>query len=688
MKRRIKRYPIFFPLVILFCMAGVGPAGAGNLDPRVVEVMETGSQHEFPIIVRATGKARVDSIRDRDKRTRRSKIIRALRRVADASQREIRNFLDKKKIRKVRPLWLVNGVALTANAQLIQELAQLPQVESIILDASIPMPKTVYSNPASPEWNIAAVGAPELWNLGYTGEGVVVANMDSGVDASHPDLRDRWRGGTNSWFDPNQEHDSPADRDGHGTKTMGIMVGGDAGGSSIGVAPGARWIAVKIFNDAGAASYSSVHRGFQWLLDPDGNPDTDDAPDVVNNSWGIENTYGCITEFHPDIEILKAAGIAMTFAAGNDGPFPSTIVSPADYSSAFSVGAVDSTGTVASFSSRGPSACGGGISPVVVAPGVDILTTDLDFGIPGAYATVSGTSFAAPHAAGAMALLIQAFPDLDASVIEAAFRDSAGDVGVFGPDNAYGYGSLNVPAAYNRLRANDRIGVFRGGRWHLDLNGTRTWDAGADSSFSFGNPGDIPVAGSWTGAGTQIGVFRSGAWYLDMNGNGAWEDGIDDAYSFGIPTDIPVTGKWNGGSATKIGVFRNGAWYLDMNGNGTWDIQDASRYFGIPGDKPVTGDWTGTGTTRIGVVRGNTWFLDMNGNGSWDDGIDAAYTFGNPDDVPVTGDWNGGGTTKIGVIRGGTWFLDMNGNGFWDEGAGAVVTGFGIHGDVPVTGAW
>ncbi|SNB47976.1 Ig-like domain-containing protein [Geobacter sp. DSM 9736] len=232
------------------------------------------------------------------------------------------------------------------------------------------------------------------------------------------------------------------------------------------------------------------------------------------------------------------------------------------------------------------------------------------------------------------------------------------------------------------------VGVFREGEWFLDKNRSGTWESESDATASFGNPSDIPVTGNWTGASTQIGVFRSGAWYLDINGNGAWDDGIDAAYSFGIPTDIPVTGKWNGGSATKIGVFRNGAWHLDMNGNGGWDEGDASYSFGIPGDKPITGDWTGTGTTRIGVVRGNTWYLDMNGNGTWDDGIDAAYSFGNPDDVPVTGDWNGGGTTKIGVIRGGTWFLDMNGNGFWDEGADAVVTGFGIHGDVPVTGAW
>ena len=116
--------------------------------------------------------------------------------------------------------------------------------------------------------------------------------MDTGVDYLHPDLAQRWRGGPNSWYDPNGEHATPYDHTGHGTQVMGIMVGGDAGGASIGVAPGARWISVKIFNDAGYSSISIIHEGFQWLMDPDGNPDTNDAPDVINNSWGYPNDAG------------------------------------------------------------------------------------------------------------------------------------------------------------------------------------------------------------------------------------------------------------------------------------------------------------------------------------------------------------------------------------------------------------
>lgn len=240
------------------------------------------------------------------------------------------------------------------------------------------------------------------------------------------------------------------------------------------------------------------------------------------------------------------------------------------------------------------------------------------------------------------------------------------------------------------------IGVFRTGAWYLDLNGNGMWDDGVDLAYSFGNPGDLPISGDWTGtSSSKVGVFRAGIWYLDMNGNGSW-DASDATYSFGIPGDIPISGDWDGSGISRIGVFRvggtyfSGTWYFDMNGNGMWDEGvDTAASFGLPGDKPITGDWNGNGITKIGVVRGSTWLLDMNGNRLWDDGVDAVFTFGNSNDVPITGDWTGDGMTKIGVVRdGSSWFLDLNGNGSWDQGTDGVVSGFGIPGDLPVTGKW
>ncbi len=295
-----------------------------------------------------------------------------------------------------------------------------------------------------PEWNLDAIRAPDYWSLGHTGAGVVVATLDTGVDASHPDLASRFRGGANSWFDPYGQYAAPHDGIGHGTQVMGLIVGGDAGGTSIGVAPGAQWIAAKIFDSSGSASSSGIHQAFQWVLDPDGNPATDDSADVVNNSWGFPQLAGeCYLEYETDIEVLKAANIAVVFSGGNRGPYASSSESPANNPEGFGVGAVDDFDAIAYFSSRGPSACDGSIFPEVVAPGVNVRTTDLA----SSYVDATGTSAAAPHVAGAMALLRGAYPDASVEELEQALESSALDLGDIDPDNDYGYGLIDVLAA-------------------------------------------------------------------------------------------------------------------------------------------------------------------------------------------------------------------------------------------------
>jgi subtilisin family serine protease len=347
---------------------------------------------------------------------------------------------------------VINGLAVTVPPGLAEQLARFPGVESVRPDALSFAPASGTGVPATPEWNVDAVRAPALWSLGFSGSGVVVANMDNGVDAHHPELAQKWRGGGNRWFDPHGQHATPYDASGHGTQTMALMVGGDAGGSAIGMAPGARWIAVKLYDDAGQATFSKIHLAFQWLLDPDGNPDTVDSPDVVNASWGLVGTAGqCITEFDTDIQVLKAAGIAVAFAAGNDGPAPGTSLSAANNASSFAVGAVDAARAVASFSARGPSACTGATFPNIAAPGVDVRTADLSFGGLPFYVNVTGTSFAAPHAAGALALLMGAFPSASVSQLEGALAQGATDLGAAGADNDSGSGLLDINAAFQLL---------------------------------------------------------------------------------------------------------------------------------------------------------------------------------------------------------------------------------------------
>jgi subtilisin family serine protease len=381
--------------------------------------------------------------------------VRALHARASADQVRLLDLLRKRRkqglVAEVVPLWVVNAVAVVARPSVIHEIALRPEVRQVDPDRTVQAPpagqplSTVDSPAVEP--NVTAVNAGALWSLGLTGEGTVVAAMDTGVDGGHPDLAANWRGGGNSWYDPNGEHPTvPTDVNGHGTSTMGVMVGGSAGGTAIGVAPGAKWIAVKIFNDRGVATTSRIHQGFQWLLDPDGNPATADAPDVVNNSWSGA-VGGCNLEFQPDLRNLRAAGILPVFSAGNYGPTSSTVLSPANLPEAFAVGAVDDAGVIDPSSSRGPSACGQQLEPRLVAPGVDVRTTDLY----GGYLDASGTSLAAPHVAGALALLLGAFPDLSADRQQAALESAAVDLGATGPDNTYGYGRLDALAAYQFL---------------------------------------------------------------------------------------------------------------------------------------------------------------------------------------------------------------------------------------------
>ena len=381
--------------------------------------------------------------------------VKALKDKASKSQKQITQYLTKMatqgQVESFDSLWSLNGISVTATGAVIEELAARPDVLLITPDELVIVP-TIAQNLLAAENNLSFVQAPSLWNAGIYGQGIVVANMDSGVDLTHADLSNSWRGGTNSWFDPYGEHPTtPTDLSGHGTWTMGVMVGGDSGGSTIGIAPQAQWIAVKIFDDRGASTATAIHQGFQWLLDPDGNPETADAPDVVNNSWTL-GYPGCNLEFELDLASLRAAGIIPVFAAGNFGPTLGSSTSPANNPSALAVGAIDNNDAVISDSSRGPSSCGEAptVFPELVAPGSGIRTADLH----GTYTNVSGTSLAAPHVSGGIALLLSAIGNLSPEIQQSALIAGAVDTGSTGPDENTGNGRLDLLAAYQWLQNN------------------------------------------------------------------------------------------------------------------------------------------------------------------------------------------------------------------------------------------
>ena len=449
---------IYLSLIAVLLVSMLPPTPLAQVIAPEVQTLLTRAplNAEIPVIITRTNAVDVKSLRAPSKALLRSAIVANLRSRSALNLVPLITFLEKNGARRVRELWLTNSIAVVLPASTVERLTTYPGISSVRLDEVIALPEAMPAAGAPLEWNIAAVGTGELWDLGFTGQGVVVANMDSGVDLNHPDLTSRWRGGTNSWFDAFDTTTTvPRDGDGHGTATMSLMVGGDAGGTAIGVAPGAQWIAARVFDDQGNATTSTLHQGFQWLLDPDGDPATDDAPDVVNNSWGFRNLVDrCYLEFQTDIQTLRAAGIAVVFSAGNEGPNPSTSISPANNPESFAVGAIDSSLAIANFSSRGPSACilNNDFFPEVVAPGVNIKVADLTFGLPiPRFTHLDGTSFAAPHVAGGMALLRQAFPGLDSIELESAIIDSAVDLGAAGPDDDYGFGMLDVLGAYRTL---------------------------------------------------------------------------------------------------------------------------------------------------------------------------------------------------------------------------------------------
>jgi len=422
----------------------------GKISPDVSSTMTTLAPGEqMTVIVTMTDQANLGLIQAASRAARQQGVVRALQAQAAASQKRILAFLKARsaqgEVSQVAPFWVFNGLAVTATQDVIQDLATRVDVAKITPDEIQIVPAAGQAlNP--PEPNLTTIQAPELWDLGWYGQGIVVASMDTGVDASHPDLAPRWRGGTNSWYDPYGQHATPTDLIGHGTWTMGVMVGGDAGGTTIGVAPQAQWISVKIFNDSGSATATAIHQGYQWLLDPDGDPSTPDAPHVVNNSWGF-GSPGCNLEFQLDIQSLRAIGILPVFSAGNYGPGLNTSVSPANYPGSFAVGAVDSSDQLYALSSRGPSACDLTTFPEIVAPGVGIHTSNLY----SSYSYESGTSLAAPHASGGLALLLSSDLSLNPEEQYDALIYGATDLNPAGPDNSSGYGRMDLLAAYQWL---------------------------------------------------------------------------------------------------------------------------------------------------------------------------------------------------------------------------------------------
>ncbi|MGI5190264.1 S8 family serine peptidase [Promicromonospora sp. CA-289599] len=314
--------------------------------------------------------------------------------------------------------------------------------------------------PLATEWGLDAIGAPDVWDMGFTGDGITVANIDSGVDVEHPALLQHYRGylgeeglsNDYNWFDASGDCDgAPCDIDAHGTHVMGTMVGDDGEGNQIGVAPDADWIAA---NGCASCSDADLLASGQWILAPtraDGSdPDPSQRPHVVNNSWG-QVQPGAIDDFmSEEIAAWEAAGIFGAWAAGNAGEAGcQSTSSPGANVATYAAGAFGESGDIAEFSSRGPGA-DGETKPNLSAPGDEVRSS-----VPGGdYAVFSGTSMASPHLAGAVALLWSAAPvlvgDIEATkeLLDGTSTDVADDTcgGTPADNNVWGEGKLDVQA--------------------------------------------------------------------------------------------------------------------------------------------------------------------------------------------------------------------------------------------------
>ncbi|MBI5867066.1 MAG: S8 family peptidase [candidate division Zixibacteria bacterium] len=405
--------------------------------------------------------------------------VKSLRAAADASQSLILSALASPdysgRVTDVRNFWIDNIITARMTPSAISEMANRADVEEIIAMPAVswvePIPVPIGAAPAevagTAQPGLRAIKADSLWKLGYTGAGRLVATIDAGVDGRHRLLSPKWRGHNGysvkeSWFNPQTDDTVPRTFPGqlptHGTNVIGIMVARDSVVSmdTLGVCYDAQWISAAAIDIVG----TSIVEALQWSADPDGDPNTEeDVPDVVNNSWGLslldgnlryDSTGSCIDAFWNAIDNVEAAG-----AVSIRNPANRT----ASETNAFSVGMVNALLegqpiTIDQLSSRGPSTCDLlTVKPEIVAPGYLIKTTNPGGGFTNqAY----GTSFAVPHASGAVALLREYNPNATVDTIKWALLHGARYLGPLppGPDNDWGQGLLDIMGALRLMPAN------------------------------------------------------------------------------------------------------------------------------------------------------------------------------------------------------------------------------------------
>ncbi len=458
----------------------------GKLADWVVANTANGVEAEFLVIL--ADQADLASANTFETKHQKGRFVRdTLLRKAQATQAPILAWLSERGIEH-RSFYIVNAIWVKGTRDVADALAARADVariegNPIVRNNLTPQPTIQELHaavnqlaPEAIEPGVNFIRAPEVWAQGFTGQGIVIGGADTGIQWDHPALKNHYRGWNGTTANHNYNwHDSihsgggacgpnttaPCDDNNHGTHTVGTVLGDDGGTNQIGVAPGAKFIGCRNM-DQGNGQPSTYIECMEWFLAPyplGGTPaqgDPTKAPDITTNSWGCPPSEGCSpASLQAAVEAQRAAGIMMVVAAGNSGSSCSTVTDPPSfYAASYTVGAFSaSTGTIASFSSRGPATIDGSnrLKPEISAPGVSVRSSIRG----GGYSSFSGTSMATPHTAGAIALLWSARPALRHQIQQTIDVLSQSAVHVSSPacsssgvpNNTYGWGRLDIKAA-------------------------------------------------------------------------------------------------------------------------------------------------------------------------------------------------------------------------------------------------
>lgn len=603
------------------------------------------------------------------------------------------------------------AVLLRVDAAALQALRNDPSVASIAEDGIRRINDTASNG---------VIGASAAWAQGFDGTGQIVAILDSGVQTTHPFFTGKIQAeGCFSSTEPadagvtlcpNGQETGPAGQPGqtgtgagvncssaidgcyHGTHVAGITAGKNySGGPGYdGVARGAKIIAVQVFTEFTTTASCGGPAPCIGAYDSD----IVAALDYVYNTWSI--TYPTIASINmslgggasavpctdspqePSIANLRNnRKIASVIAAGNEFA-TNTISYPGCSPSAVSVGATNNSDVIASFSNRA-------YFLSIFAPGVSINSS-----LPtNAFGNLSGTSMAAPHVAGAWAVMKSKSPTSGVSTVLSILRGK-GPLISFSTNPGSGTITVNVPRLKLDTALQDfgnvqTIGIFRPSTATFYLRNTNTTGP-ADSQITFGASSDLPVVGDWNGDGKDTpGLYRNGQFLLsDSTSNPA---AVTYNFALGVAGDTPIVGDWDGDGKDGVGVFRPSNGLIYIRNTLTTGFADYTMVLGVPGDIGIAGDWNGDGKDSPGVYRpSNAVFYLSDALCNCSVFADHTLTFGNTGDQPFVGDWNGDGVTGIGVYRssnGITYLKNVPTTGFAD-----ISFVYGSNADKAVGGAW